>query len=92
MLKDFNCEIILISHDINAEGFGEVHCHFEGPHKILAPGMYMNAEIELKTNKTHAINEEAIVNFEGKNYVFAQTTNNTFEMVVVTFFKDSILK
>jgi membrane fusion protein, heavy metal efflux system len=79
----FNCEIILISHDLDAEGIAEVHCHFEGQHKTLAPGMYMNAEIELKTNRTKAINEEAIVNFEGKNYVFAQSKNNTFDMVAV---------
>lgn len=81
--KKYNCEIILISHDLDAEGIAEVHCHFEGGHKTLAPGMYMNAEIELKTNSTQAINEEAIVNFEGKNYVFAQSKNNTFDMVAV---------
>jgi membrane fusion protein, heavy metal efflux system len=80
----YNCEIILISHDINAEGIAEVHCHFEGHHTTLAPGMYMNAEIEVKSNSTQAINEEAIVNFEGKNYVFAQAENNNFEMTQVT--------
>lgn len=79
----YNCEIILISHDLDAEGIAEVHCHFEGGHKTLAPGQYMNAEIEMKANKSQAINEEAIVNFEGKNYVFTQAKNNTFDMVAV---------
>lgn len=81
--QKYNCEILLISHDIDSEGIAEVHCHFEGPHKTLAPGQYMNAEIEIKANKTKAINEEAIVNFEGKNYLFVQSQAGNFDMVAV---------
>lgn len=81
--QKFQCEILLISHDISPEGLAEVHCHFEGPHTTLTPGMYMNAEVEIKANKSLAINEEAIVNFEGKNYLFVQNGNNNFDMVAV---------
>jgi membrane fusion protein, heavy metal efflux system len=81
--QKFQCEILLISHDISPEGLAEVHCHFEGPHTTLTPGMYMNAEVEIKANKSLAINEEAIVNFEGKNYLFVQNGTDNFDMVAV---------
>jgi len=44
--KKFDCEIILISQDVSADGSAEVHCHFYKYDKSLFPGMYMNAEIE----------------------------------------------
>lgn len=74
-------EISLISRDLSAEGTAEVHCHFENADKNLAPGMYMNAEIEVKSTNSLAIAEEAIVNFEGKNYIFIQKSTKAYEMV-----------
>lgn len=68
--KKHPCEIILISQDLSAERTAEVHCHFNDYDKNLLPGMYMNADIETKEQTVLAINEDAIVNFEGKNYVF----------------------
>lgn len=32
--------------------------------------MYMNAEIEFKNKTRNILPDEAVVNFEGKNYVF----------------------
>ncbi|SDM35312.1 membrane fusion protein, cobalt-zinc-cadmium efflux system [Daejeonella rubra] len=81
--KKYAGEISLISRDLSSERTAEVHCHFENADKSLAPGMYMNAEIEVKSNKTLAIAEEAIVNFEGIGYVFVQKTTKEFEMVPV---------
>ena len=81
--KKYAAEIILISRDLSAEGTAEVHCHFENADKSLAPGMYMNAEIEVKSTKTLAIAEEAIVNFEGKDYIFIQKSTKVYEMVPV---------
>ena len=79
--KKYAAEISLISRDLSAEGTAEVHCHFENADKSLAPGMYMNAEIEVKSTKTLAIAEEAIVNFEGKDYIFIQKSTKVYEMV-----------
>ncbi|MES2478565.1 MAG: efflux RND transporter periplasmic adaptor subunit [Bacteroidota bacterium] len=77
------CEIILISKDISAEHYAEVHCHFEDYDKTLLPGMYMNAEIETKSDKTLALPENAIVNYEGKHYIFTETGKSQFEMIEV---------
>ena len=44
--KKFDCEIILISQDVLADGSAELHCNFSKYDKSLFPVMYMNAEIE----------------------------------------------
>lgn len=77
------CEIILISKDLSSERSAEVHCHFEDYDKTLLPGMYMNADIEIKSNNTLALPEDAIVNFEGKHYVFIALSAHEFEMTEV---------
>lgn len=77
------CEIILISKDLSADRTAEVHCHFEDYDKTLLPGMYMNAEIEVKSHKTYVLTEDAIVNFEGKNYVFIVKSPSEFRMTEV---------
>ena len=76
--KKHLCEIILISKDLSAEHTAEVHCHFENYDKNLLPGMYMNAEIMIKNNKSFTLPTESVVNFEGKNYVFVLKNLNNF--------------
>ncbi|MDI9319477.1 MAG: efflux RND transporter periplasmic adaptor subunit [Phycisphaerales bacterium] len=77
------CEIILISKDLSNERSAEVHCHFEDYDKSLLPGMYMNADIEIISNNTLALPEDAIVNFEGKHYAFIALSAHEFEMTEV---------
>ena len=81
--KKYDCEIILISRDISLERTVDVHCHFEKYDKTLLPGMYMNADVEVKTNNTFSISEDAIVNFEGLDYVFVAKDKHQFQMVKV---------
>lgn len=79
------CEIILISKDITStEHSAEVHCHFKHYDKKLLPGMYMNADIELKNEAVLSVAKEAVVNFEGKEYVFIKNDDHHFEMTAVT--------
>ncbi len=78
------CEIILISKDLSADDHtAEVHCHFEDYDKTLLPGMYMNAAIEVKNNEAFTLPEDAVVNFEGKNYIFLVNNKNQYEMTEV---------
>ena len=77
-------KIILISKDIsNNEHSAEVHCHFINYDKKLLPGMYMNADIELKNETQLSIQNEAIVSYEDKNYVFVKKSHNQFEITEV---------
>jgi cobalt-zinc-cadmium efflux system membrane fusion protein len=78
------CEIILIGRDLSNNGTTEVHCHFENFDKKLIPGTYMNAEIKVKNKQAMTLPNDAIVRFEGKQFVFVQQKNrNEFEMVEV---------
>lgn len=82
--KKHPAEIILISQDLSPERSVMVHCHFEDYDKTLLPGMYMNAEIDIKTNNAFVINEEAVVNFEGKSYVFTEESKGHYTFCEVT--------
>ena len=81
--KKHETEIILIGHSLSADKNTEVHCHFKNYDKNLVPGMYMNAEVELKNKRTHTISENAILRYENKDYVFIQVNKTTFEMIAV---------
>lgn len=81
--KKHPCEIILISQDLTPERTAEVHCHFLDYDKTLLPGMYMNADIEVKSNHVLTLPEEAIVSFEGKEYVFVTEKEKTYILMEV---------
>ena len=81
--KKYPCEIILIGKDISENRSVEIHCHFDQYDKLLIPGMYMNAEIEVASKNDYVIADESIVTFEGKHYVFYENGKNKFEMTEV---------
>jgi cobalt-zinc-cadmium efflux system membrane fusion protein len=81
--KKYPCGIILIGKEISAEGYTEVHCHFEVYDKSLVPGTFMNAEIEVKNKKSISLPVDAIVRFEGKQYIYQSLGGNKFEMLQV---------
>ena len=81
--KKYRCEIILISRNFSDESSAEVHCHFEQYDKTLLPGMFMNADIEVKSNNVNALPDDAIIRFENKQYIFISKGKNQFEMAEV---------
>ena len=81
--KKHPCEIILISQDLSSERTAEVHCHFLDYDKTLLPGMYMNADIEVKSHQVWTLPEEAVVNFEGKEYVFVTEKDKAYSLTEV---------
>lgn len=81
--KKYECEIILIGQNLSADRSTEVHSHFEKYDKSLLPGMYMNAEIELKNNNVYALPEEAIVRFENNQYIFSAQSQSSYSLMEV---------
>lgn len=82
--KKHACEILLISKDLSTdEHTADVHCHFEDYDKTLIPGMYMNADINIKSENTLALPKDAVVNFEGKEYIFIVVKKNQFQMIEI---------
>lgn len=82
--KKNNCRIILIGKDISPERAVIVHCHFEQYDKMLIPGMYMNAEVEVSTNNAFVIPNDGLVRFEGKQYIFEQEEKGKYKMIEVS--------
>ncbi|HRG37293.1 MAG TPA: efflux RND transporter periplasmic adaptor subunit [Bacteroidia bacterium] len=81
--KKHDCEIILISKDLSADRSAEVHCHFEDYDKALLPGMYMNAEVIINKADQLAINSDAIVSFEDKDFVFVKEGQRNFRLTQI---------
>jgi cobalt-zinc-cadmium efflux system membrane fusion protein len=81
--KKHVCEIILVGKNLTADRNAEVHCHFDKYDETLIPGMFMNAEINLKSIDTDVLPDDAIVSFEGHQYVFAQDKTNQFTLTEV---------
>ena len=81
--KKYPCEIILIGKDFSNDRSVEVHCHFENYDKTLIPGMYMNAEIEVKSNNSLVLPSDAIVTYENKQFVFIEKGKQQYEMTEI---------
>lgn len=81
--KKHDAAILLIGRDLSADRNADVHCHFETYDKTLVPGTYMNAEIQVKNAKAFAIANDAIVQFEGKQYIYKVIGSLQFEMTQV---------
>ncbi len=81
--KIYPAEIILIGQNLDADRSTEVHCHFDGGQGDLKPGMYMSAHIDLDEAMVPVLPEEALVYFEGKQYVFVAKGSNTYTLLEV---------
>lgn len=79
----YPANIVLITRSLDADRSAEVHCHFRQYDKSLVPGMFMNAEVKLGSMPLESLPEDAIVTFEGKQYVFVQTAERTYQMTEV---------
>lgn len=58
----------------------EVYAKIGNPNGKLIPGNYINAQIELSHKKAFVLHTDAVVNFEGKDYVFVQESATSFSM------------
>ncbi|SEM76118.1 efflux RND transporter periplasmic adaptor subunit [Mucilaginibacter sp. P25] len=64
--------VSLVGKEINADKTIRIHSIAKGSFNFL-PGTYVKAFIETGKNATPALPETAVVNFEGKQYVFLST-------------------
>lgn len=77
--------VYLIGREISEDRTVRIHCHLDKEDLDLLPGMYLKAYVEAGTQSLPSIPNEAIVNFEGKDYVFvAEKEANHFKMLEVT--------
>lgn len=53
-----------------------VHAEIDDPKEYLIPGMYINGTIQTSSSKVWALPEEAIVNEDGKSFMFLAVEHN----------------
>lgn len=81
--------VYLIGKEISPERTIRIHCHLDKEDHHLFPNMYIKALIETNSHQVPALPDDAIVNFDGKNYIFIfsgktkNENNSEFEMVEI---------
>lgn len=79
----YDCEVILVTKNVDESRSALVHCHFEKQPKNLLPGMFLNAVISISNANVLTLPDEAVVRFENKQYVYELTGKNEFRMIEV---------
>lgn len=64
--------VYLIGREISPERTIQIHCHIDVEDKELLPGMYLNAAVETGGAQVPALPGEAIIDFQGRKYIFVQ--------------------
>lgn len=71
--KDRMATIYLIGREISEDRTVQIHCHIDEEDRELLPGMYLNAIVETGGAQVPALPNEAIVDYQGKKYIFVSS-------------------
>jgi len=65
-------EVFLIGNSVRDDRSVTIHGHLKESetYEELLPGMFVNANIEVGTTEMYAVPEEAVVRYQGKQYIF----------------------
>jgi cobalt-zinc-cadmium efflux system membrane fusion protein len=77
--------VYLVGKEIGSDRTIRVHGHLEKEDTQLLPGMYLSALFESGTGSVLSLPEQAIINYEGKDYIFIVRDNEerAYEMVEI---------
>lgn len=77
--------VYLIGREISSDRTVRIHCHLDKEDLDLLPGMYLKAYVEAGTQNLPAVPNQAIINFEGKDFIFlAEKEPHRYKMLEVT--------
>lgn len=82
--KKYAATVKLIGKDFAPDRSVLIHCDLIDKNESLIPGTFMNAEIEVNAEKGFVIPDDAIVTWEGKQYIFEEIKPKTYKMFPVT--------
>ena len=68
--KERIATVYLIGREISPDRTVRIHCHLDQEDKELLPGMYLSALVETGGTSVPALPDEAIIDYEGKKYIF----------------------
>jgi len=81
--KEYGCEVILVTRNVDANRSGVIHCHFKNRPKNLLPGMFLNATIHIENVPSLTVPEEAVVRFGNQQYIVQATGKNVYKLVSI---------
>lgn len=81
--KEYECEVILVTKNVDDDRSALVHCHFEKQPQQLLPGMFLNARIMINNARALAVPEDAVVQYGNDKMILESTGNNTFHLITV---------
>ncbi len=76
--------VYLIGREIGEDRTVRIHCHLDREDMDLLPGMYLKAYVEAGTHSVAALPDKAVVNFEGKDYIFVADTKKAGHHFILT--------
>jgi membrane fusion protein, heavy metal efflux system len=81
--KEYDCEVILVTRNVDVNRSGIIHCHFKNRPKNLLPGMFLNASIHIENVPSLTVPEEAVVRYGNKQYIVQAMGKNAFQLMNV---------
>ncbi|MFV0147665.1 efflux RND transporter periplasmic adaptor subunit [Empedobacter falsenii] len=82
--QKLDAKITSISNQVNEDGTVDIFAKITNANGTrLTANMYFNIELEVNSLDANVLPEEAIVQFEGKDYVFERQNKNQFRLVPV---------
>jgi cobalt-zinc-cadmium efflux system membrane fusion protein len=81
--KEYDCEVILVTRNVDINRSGVIHCHFKTRPSNLLPGMFLNATIQLQNVPSLTVPEDAVVRYGNQQYIVQVTGKNNFQLVNV---------
>ncbi|HLO79613.1 MAG TPA: efflux RND transporter periplasmic adaptor subunit [Chitinophagaceae bacterium] len=81
--EQYSATVHLVTPNISEDRSTDIHCDIDKKGKGLFPGTFVNAQVALAGVKVTSVPEEAVVKWENRNYIFIQTSANSFKMLPV---------
>ncbi|MBK7794753.1 MAG: efflux RND transporter periplasmic adaptor subunit [Saprospiraceae bacterium] len=78
--QSYQCKIESVVPQVNTESYLEVYASIISGKQKIIPGMYIQAELPVKSVLSDALPEECILNFEGGDFVFVALSDQDFKL------------
>lgn len=81
--REYECEVLLVTRNVDADRSALVHCHFEKQPDRLLPGMFLNARIMVHNVNALVVPDEAVVRYGNTEYVLQEESAGRFRLLEV---------
>lgn len=81
--REYECEVLLVTRNVDNDRSALVHCHFEKQPDRLLPGMFLNARIMVNNVTALVVPDEAVVRYGNTEYVLLEEAAGQFRLVAI---------